>query len=116
VSDEWAHVGADRDVPLSAPWPEVTVGGEAVALVRDDAGHIHAVRSSCPHLRSPMTRATVADGSIECSRHFYTYDLVTGRNTFPGDEVDLALPIHDVEIRDGQVWVRATPAAVTPEA
>lgn len=115
MADDWVHAGADRDIPLSAPWPEVTVADEVLALVRDEAGGIHAVRSWCPHLGSPMTRATVADGCIECSRHFYTYDLATGRNTIPGEEIDPAIPVHDVEVRDGQVWVRVAPKAATGE-
>ena len=111
MADDWVHAGAEQDVPESPPWPEVTVGEHAVVLVRGEDGQIHAARSRCPHLAAPLTRADVVDQGLECSRHFYTYDLVTGRNTVPGEDADLALPIHAVEVRDGQVWVHATAPA-----
>ena len=109
--DDWVHAGAEHDVPLSAPWPEVAIGELAVVLLRDDSGQIHAARSRCPHLAAPLTKAAVVEQGLECSRHFYTYDLDTGRNTVPGEDTDLSLPIHEVEIRDGQVWVHATALA-----
>ena len=108
MADDWVHAGAEQDVPRSAPWPEVAIGEHAVVLVRDGDGQIRAARSRCPHLAAPLTRADVVERGIECNRHFYTYDLLTGRNTVPGEDADLALPIHDVEVRDGQVWVHAT--------
>lgn len=111
MADDWTHTSRVGDVPDAPPWPEFTVGDHTVVLLRDEGGTIHAVRSSCPHLGSPMTRATVTGGRVECARHFYAYELVGGRNTVPGEDADPDLPVHPVEIRDGEVWVRVAAIA-----
>lgn len=106
MANEWTRVAAASDVPSEAPWPEFVVGDAAIVLVRDGDDDVRAVRSWCPHMGTPMTRAEVTGSMIECSRHFYAYDLATGRNTFPGEEQDADLGIFEVEVRDDGVWVR----------
>jgi nitrite reductase/ring-hydroxylating ferredoxin subunit len=111
VANEWTLVAAVADVPSACPWPEFVIDDVTIVLVRDGDDAVRAVRSWCPHLGTPMTSAEVAGSVIECSRHFYTYDLETGRNTFPGDEEDENLEVFDVEVRGDDVWVRASAGA-----
>lgn len=99
-------VAASDDVPRRPPFLAVRVEERDVLLVRDGAGRIHATDLACPHLGSPLIRGELDAGTISCPRHFYAYDLASGRNTFPGDEHDLALAVHEVEVRDGRVLVR----------
>lgn len=104
-------VAASEDVPRLPPFLTVQVEGRDLLLVRDAGGRVRATDLLCPHLGSPLTRGELDGESISCPRHFYAYDLGTGRNTFPGDERDLALGVHDVEERDGRVLVRLTAGA-----
>lgn len=97
-------VAAAADVPSAPPWLRVEVAGLDLLLLHVD-GQVRAVARSCPHLGGEMTSGPVERGTLACPRHFYAYDLADGRNTFPGDDADVALPTYDVVVRDGRVLV-----------
>jgi nitrite reductase/ring-hydroxylating ferredoxin subunit len=100
----WVAVVAESEV-TGPPWSCYEVDGVSVRLVRDAAGSVRAVAPACPHLDAPLDRAVVGDGVIECPRHFYAYDLVSGANRVPGLSWTLPLPVWPVEVRDGVVHV-----------
>lgn len=104
VDERWVAVVAESEV-TGPPWACHEVEGVTVRLVRDADGRIHAVAPSCPHLDAPLDRAVVGDGTVECPRHFYAYDLASGTNRFPGLSWALPLPVWPVEVRDGVVHV-----------
>lgn len=108
--DGYVRVAASADVG-GAPFLRVTVEGTEVLVGRLADGSVRAFSPRCPHLQQPLTSAIVTGTTLECPFHFYAYDLVSGENTFPGDDRDLALPVHDVIERDGAVLVRLRPAA-----
>lgn len=88
------------------PFTRVEVEGTTVLLVRLEDGRAVAFGAACPHQGQPMSRGLLTDGVIECPFHYYGYDPTTGRNVFPGDATDAPLPVHEVDERDGWVWVR----------
>lgn len=95
----------------AAPFLRVSVRGTELLLARLDDGSVRAFAPRCPHLQQPLTTALLDGGTLECPFHFYAYDLRTGANVFPGDDDDLALVVHDVVERDGEVLVRLSPAS-----
>lgn len=103
--DGFVRVAASADVG-GAPFLRVTVAGTEVLVGRLADGTVRAFSPRCPHLQQPLTSAIVTGSTLECPFHFYAYDLDSGANTFPGDDADLALPLHDVRERDGEVLVR----------
>lgn len=88
------------------PFCAVEVGGRAVLLGRTEDGAIRAFDAACPHLGNPLRQGELDGCELACPHHFYTYDLRSGRNVFPGDDRDLSLTVHDVRVVDGQVEVR----------
>ncbi|MBV9866966.1 MAG: Rieske 2Fe-2S domain-containing protein [Abitibacteriaceae bacterium] len=69
-------------------------------------GQVHAVDNRCPHMGFPLHQGSVTDGILTCHWHHARFDLTSGC-TFDlfADDV----PSHEVEIRDGQVWVCNSP-------
>lgn len=106
--DGFVRVAASADVG-GPPFLRVTVEGTEVLVGRLADGSVRAFSPRCPHLQQPLTSAFVTGTTLECPFHFYAYDLDTGVNTFPGDDDDLALPVHEAIERDGQVFVRLRP-------
>lgn len=89
------------------PFLRVRVDEAEILLARLPDGTAVAFDPGCPHQGHELTSGFLtAEGCIECPHHFYAYDGRTGRNTFPGDDHDLALPVHEVREVDGWVWVR----------
>jgi len=71
------------DVPRSE-CREFNAGGRAI-VVCEYAGEYYAHSAFCTHLSYSLDYAPVRDGQIECSWHRYCYDVVTGKNEFPGE-------------------------------
>ncbi|MBW3664870.1 MAG: Rieske 2Fe-2S domain-containing protein [Actinobacteria bacterium] len=98
---------APSDEVGGPPFLRVTIGDTEVLLGRLPDGAAVAFDPACPHQGHQLSRGFVTDdGCIECPHHFYAYDARTGTNTFPGDDQDLALPVHEVQEAEGWVWVR----------
>lgn len=93
----------------AAPFPVVETEGREVVVLRTDDGELRAVPNVCPHLGQPLRRGELHGTTLECPAHFYAYDLTTGRNTFPGDDRDLALQLYEAVERDGEVFVKVPP-------
>lgn len=85
----------------------VAVAGGRVLLARVD-GRVVAWRNRCLHRGAPLDGGLVRDGVVTCPRHFWRYDLATGRNLAGGGGLDRVA----VEERDGRVAV--VPPAATP--
>lgn len=107
---ELVDVAAAGDVPATPPFLHVRVRGRELLLLRDGDGRVRALDRACPHLGNPLTLGCVTGTTIECTHHYYAYDLETGRNTFPGDETDIALPVHRVVERAGRILVAVSTA------
>lgn len=97
---------AAADAVGGPPFLAVEVQGRSLLLTRTPDGVIRAFDAACPHLANPLRQGELDGCELTCPHHFYRYDLATGRNTFPGDDRDRALPVHDVRVVEGQVEVR----------
>lgn len=85
--------GADRPIAVYAHGPE-------------GAPQVSAVDNRCPHMGFPLHRGTVQNGILTCHWHHARFDLCSGC-TFDlfADDV----PVYDVHLRDGDVFVSAYP-------
>ncbi|SEC27760.1 Ferredoxin subunit of nitrite reductase or a ring-hydroxylating dioxygenase [Rhizobiales bacterium GAS188] len=73
-------------------------------LVVNDRDHLYAFDNRCPHMGFPLDRGSVEDGILTCHWHHARFDLASGC-TFDlwADDV----PTCPVEVRGGEVWVKA---------
>lgn len=80
-------------------------GSHRPILVIYDRGHVFALDNRCPHMGFPLDRGSVEDGILTCHWHHARFELQSGC-TFDlwADDV----PTCPVEVRDGEVWVKAT--------
>ena len=80
------------------------VDGHRIALVRigDD---FYAIGDRCSHADYSLAEGEVypEEKTIECWKHGSTFSLETGEpQTLPATK---PVPVYDVEVRDGDVWV-----------
>ena len=77
--------------------------GEAICLA-NVGGEILAVSDTCTHQDFPMSSgALLPDGTIECAWHGARFDCRTGAVRFP--PADEPLPVYDVRVADGKIYV-----------
>ena len=88
----------------------VMVGDVAVAVVRDSAGDIHALGDTCTHGDISLAEGFVEDDTLECWAHGSKFELTSGKPlSLPAYE---PVPVFDVTIVDGDVYIDPTPRSV----
>jgi nitrite reductase/ring-hydroxylating ferredoxin subunit len=108
-----------RDVPRSE-CREFPVVGRSI-IVCEYSGAYYAHSPFCSHLAFSLDGAPVRNGQIECPWHRYCYDVVTGKNEFPGEsglfgDPELAHPVPPLatfalERRGDELYVDVEAAA-----
>ena len=79
----------DTNLPASKVTAEaaqvVRVAGTR-ALVTRVRGRLHAFSAVCPHAAADLGDGRFFDGQVKCPDHGYTFDIRTGRATWPEGE------------------------------
>ena len=86
----------------------VEVEGIDIAVVHADDDQFYAVRDECSHASVALSEGEIDGCTLECWLHGSRFDLRTGEPTgLPATEPVATFP---VEIRDGDIYVSATPS------
>jgi nitrite reductase/ring-hydroxylating ferredoxin subunit len=67
-------------------------------------GKVHCISNICPHESSPLLAEGYVDKAectVACPLHGWTYEIATGKAVVGSS----AIPIYEVKIVDGDVWV-----------
>ena len=110
----WQLVCHLSDLPMAGAWQSLTMGQEAIIVVRGEDGAVRAMSNVCRH-----RAARLLDGPQGCTRklicpyHAWTYELdgtlsgVPGKRDYPAfDIADYGLHRFAVEIWRGFIFVR----------
>ena len=107
MSADFQKVAAVTDIPQGQV-KVFEVGGEEIALC-NVSGSFYAVADLCSHDDGPLGEGELDQFQIECPRHGARFDVRTGKALcLPAVT---AIPTYEVEVRDGEIWVK--PAART---
>ena len=77
--------------------------GALDVLLINTGKRIYACSNECPHLGEPLEKGELHGHVIRCSAHGYKMDLSNGKCLTEGE---LEIPIFQVELRDGHIWVK----------
>ena len=103
------NIGAAEEIAVDQP-KRVVVEGVPIAVVKDSEGVVHAIGDTCTHGDISLSEGFVEDGTLECWAHGSRFQLTTGKPlTLPAYE---PVPVFDVSIVDGDVWIDPTPRTV----
>lgn len=93
---------ADADEIPEGDMRGYVVGGVKVGIARVDGG-FHAFHDCCTHQQYTLTDSFLMGDRLTCDWHGASFDVRTGEvKALPATK---PLPIFDVEVRDGEVWV-----------
>jgi 3-phenylpropionate/trans-cinnamate dioxygenase ferredoxin component len=112
TSADFIRICSTEDVPKGTAVRAVT-GDLEIAVVHGEDDAFYAVYDECSHAAVALSEGEIDGCTIECWLHGSRFDLRTGEPTgLPATE---PVPVYPVEIRDGDVFVGATPSnGVTP--
>ena len=101
-ADTWQRACAATDVPLGERLEVDLPGGQRVLLLGASSG-VLACAADCPHQDSPLCDGALDGDVLTCPIHFWQWQLPDGS---PMGLAELPLPMHPVELRDGEVYVK----------
>jgi 3-phenylpropionate/trans-cinnamate dioxygenase ferredoxin subunit len=88
----------------------IVIDGTPIAVVRDSAGDVHAIGDTCTHGDISLSEGFVEDDTLECWAHGSRFDLRSGKPlSLPAYE---PVPVFDVTIVDGDIFIDPTPKRV----
>lgn len=100
---EWHNVMKAEDL-----WEDemacVSVNGTRLLLV-NSGGELRAYKGICPHQMTELTEDDFEpeEALIICPSHQWEFDALSGKSVNPKDS---ELTRYDIDVRDGDVWVR----------
>lgn len=114
-NDEWVNLGPIA-VLRERPLQQIEQGGLKIALSCVD-GRFAAISGACNHVGGPLGEGRLDGEYVVCPWHNWKFHRETGAGE-PGYESD-QVPRHEVEEREGQLWVKreaSTNRAKAPHA
>jgi nitrite reductase/ring-hydroxylating ferredoxin subunit len=79
--------------------------GREVAIISRTHGELVAFSNICPHAAADLREGRLARGQIKCHEHGYTFDMRTGRATWPEGE-GCRLMRFKIRVQEGQIRLR----------
>ena len=99
MAGKWTSVGQERDFETGVH--TVAVGRQRVVVAKLK-GRLFAFDALCPHAQGPMEHLEVEGAIVACPLHAWRFDLENGGRELHGYR---DLPVHEVEVRGGEVFV-----------
>lgn len=112
-ADGYYPTGIDAAAVTAGTMHTAEVGSKTAVITRV-RGELLAFSNVCPHAAADLSEGRLFDGQVKCPDHGYTFDMRTGRATWPEGE-GCHLSRFEVREKEGMVQVRpASPAAQPP--
>ena len=99
---QWRRVCLLADIPPLGARVVKTAQGD-IAVFRDEADEVFALRDRCPHKGGPLSQGIVFGRRVACPLHNWAIGLEDGRAVAP-DEGCAA--VYPVKVEDGEVYLR----------
>ena len=98
---EWIEVGSLTLLEKRSAL-KIEISGFAVAVFRSESDRLYALDDRCPHLGGPLSDGVVVGEGVTCPLHDRTFDLSTGKASYPDKECVHRYPIS---VKGGKIFV-----------
>ena len=98
---DWIAIATLEECPPGTSVERV-VDGQMVALA-NVAGRLHAIDGLCPHQGGPLGTGMLCGSILTCPWHGWQFDVVDCQHQL---SATVRQTVHEVEVRDGTVFVR----------
>ncbi len=103
LSEDFVCIGKVEDFPPGTS-KSVKVGRKTVALFHV-SGKFFAINNICPHEGGPLAKGKLKGYIVGCPWHDLQFDVRTGFGTEGGG---YCVASYDVQVRDGEIFIRST--------
>ena len=109
-ADGYFPTGVAADAVTAGTLHTAEVAGKTAVITRAQ-GELVAFSNVCPHAAADLSKGRLFDGQIKCPDHGYTFDVRTGRATWPQGE-GCRLMRYDAREKEGTVQIRPASSAL----
>ncbi|MCE1172899.1 nitrite reductase small subunit NirD [Zoogloea sp.] len=103
---EWKKICAVSDVPVLGSRVVESETEGRIAIFRNSADQVFAVRDRCPHKHGPLSQGIVHGTTVTCPLHSWKIQLDDGLVVPP--DVGCVKP-YPIKVEDGQVYLSLIP-------
>ncbi len=125
IEDAWYYAMASTALRPGA-MAHRTILGQAMLLGRDRGGRVFALRDTCPHRGTLLSRGMFDGREVECPYHGWRFDTAGRCTAIPSQTAsqrpqpaDIAVSRFTVDERQGNIWIYPrsgeTPRMPVPE-
>lgn len=98
----FVKVAKTIDIPVGKMM-HVKVDGKEI-LIANVEGKFYAVGDRCPHMNAMLSKGTLNNSIVTCSRHFSSFDVITGK-AISGQTQDL--PVYEVKVDGNDLFIES---------
>lgn len=102
---DWIEIGTLEDIPVLGARVVQTPRGD-IAVFRNKADEVFALRDQCPHKGGPLSQGIVHGQSVTCPLHSWCIGLADGKALAPDEGETSRYP---VQIRSGVLFLNIDP-------
>lgn len=102
MTGEWVMVGALADIPRLGARVVKSAHGD-IAVFRNAADDVFALRDRCPHRGGPLSQGIVFGRHVACPLHNWNISLDDGKAVAPDEGCAQRFA---VKVDDGRVYLR----------
>jgi len=111
VQEQWIEVGSVGDIPRDGARVVKTPLGD-VAVFRNLADEVFALRDKCPHKGGPLSQGIVYGRSVACPLHNWSIALESGLAVAPDEGCAASFPVR---VEGERVYLSLKPDEGCPE-
>ena len=111
-ADGYYPTGIDANAVTAGTMHIAEVAGKTAIITRFQ-GELHAFSNVCPHAAADLSEGHLFDGQIKCPDHGYTFDVHSGRATWPEGE-GCHLTRYLAREKGGMIQIKPTSLASQP--
>jgi nitrite reductase (NADH) small subunit len=109
---DWIEVGSIDEIPVLGARVVRTTQGD-IAVFRNAADQIFALRDKCPHKGGPLSQGIVHGTRVACPLHDWKIELETGLAVEPDEGCAASYPVR---VENGIILLSLTPDQGCPNA
>lgn len=100
---DWTRICALTDVPVLGARVVESAREGRIAVFRNSADQVFALRDRCPHKAGPLSQGIVHGNTVTCPLHSWKIQLEDGQVVAP--DVGCAKP-YPIRVEDGDVLLQ----------
>ena len=96
-------IALDKLINLHDGYRRLFIVEHQQLLLIQEEGRRYLIQAQCPHMQWPLAQGRITQGEIECAKHRFSFDLITGKPTSDNAQQCSALRSYRLHYQDNSI-------------